>query len=194
MGDERLELSRLAASDPRSGASTNFANPPLRRLPISPHAHFLIEDLSTALSASARPVKATPLATRSRGVFLARLLCTSVRTTIHPATPMRGLRISGKSLYKKTGDRGRIRTYVSPHAGVSCPLEDSVIWWVQTGSNRRPMPRKGTALPTELWTHDFNSQLPSLPDQSIVHSLVCVAVDYHERLSRVFPPNPAHCL
>ncbi|CRH30257.1 hypothetical protein BN1182_BQ_01900 [Pantoea ananatis] len=27
------------------------------------------------------------------------------------------------------------------------------IWWVMTGSNRRPPPCKGDALPTELITH-----------------------------------------
>ena len=27
------------------------------------------------------------------------------------------------------------------------------VWWIQSGSNRRPHPCKGCALPAELWPH-----------------------------------------
>ena len=34
------------------------------------------------------------------------------------------------------------------------------VWWSQSGSNRRPHPCKGCALPAELWPHKRMGRLP----------------------------------
>jgi hypothetical protein len=63
----------------------------------------------------------------------------------------------------------------------------SIVWWVLTGSNRRPTPCKGAALPTELNTpHEltgfvpdqFNASFNALPGRNLgtLAALILIAV------------------
>ncbi len=56
-------------------------------------------------------------------------------------------------LYRRRGRRSKKRSGDKPAALATCPW---VNWWVLRGSNSRPTPCKGAALPTELSTHAFS--------------------------------------
>ena len=52
----------------------------------------------------------------------------------------------------------RTAIHDEPNRPRKAPRRQSLVWWSQTGSNRRPHACKARALPTELWPHSSGPQ------------------------------------